>query len=228
MPPETAAASLPTLPVRVWDLPVRLFHWGLVASVSFAWISGQMGWMEWHLWAGQCVLALVLFRILWGVLGSESARFATFLKGPGAALSHLAEVLRRRPDHDTTHNAMGGWAAAVILLVLVVQVASGLFSDDEILTTGPLAAYAPSSLVRLATVVHVTNQTIVLIVVAVHVLAVLLYGLLFRRDLVRPMLTGIKQLPAGTPAPRMRSVWLALALFLLCAAAAQGIASLGG
>lgn len=225
--PPSAAAPAAQVAVRVWDLPLRLFHWALAVAVALAWSFGQLGWMEWHLRLGYSVLALLLFRILWGVLGSENVRFTRFLRGPGAVLRHLGEVLRRRPDHETTHSALGGWAAAVILLVLSVQVASGLFSDDEILTAGPLAAYVPRAVVRLATTVHVTNRAIVLVVVLAHVLAIALYARLFRRNLVTPMLTGTKQLPPGTMPPRLGSAWLALALFLLCAAAAQGIASLG-
>jgi cytochrome b len=222
------AATPVSTAVRVWDWPTRAFHWALAVLVAVAWISGTLGRMEVHLLAGYGVLALVLFRILWGVLGSDSARFASFLRGPRAAFSHLGELLRRRPDHDTTHNALGGYAVALMLLVLVVQACSGLFADDDILTMGPLAQYVPGSVVRLATGIHKLNSNLILAVVVVHLLAIVAYALLFRRDLVRPMITGVKYLPPGTPAPRLRSAWLAVALLLLCAAAVQGIASLGG
>jgi cytochrome b len=215
------------VPVQVWDLPTRLFHWALAALVAFTWISGDQGWMEWHISAGLAVLALLAFRLLWGVLGSDSARFATFLRGPRAALGHLGEILRRRPDHDTSHNALGGYAVVLMLAVLLVQAASGLFADDEILTTGPLGGYVPGWVVKQATRIHVLTSNLVLVVVALHLAAVLAYWLL-GRNLVRAMVSGTKALPAGTKAPRLRSVWLALLLFLLCAAAAQGIASLGG
>jgi cytochrome b len=226
MPDQPAAAATSIL-VKVWDLPTRLFHWALAVLVAFAWISGNQGWMEWHLSAGLAVLALLAFRLLWGVLGSDSARFTSFLRGPRAALGHLGEIIARRPDHDTSHNALGGYAVVLILAVLLAQAASGLFADDEILTTGPLAGFVPGWVVRQATVVHATTANLVLLVIALHLAAVLLYWLL-GRNLVRAMLTGDKHLPAGTPAPRRRSVWLALVLLLLCAAAAQGIASLGG
>jgi cytochrome b len=228
-PAASDAATDPArVPVRIWDLPTRLFHWALAILVTIAWISGTRGAMELHLLAGYGVLALVLFRLLWGLLGSESARFASFLRGPKAAFAHLGEVVRRRPDHDTTHNPLGGYAIALLLIVLAVQTGSGLFADDEILTTGPLSGYVPGAFVRFATWLHVLNQNIILVLVGLHLLAVLAYALLLRRDLVRPMVTGIKVMPAGTKAPRMRSLWLALGLFLLCAAAVQGIASLGG
>jgi cytochrome b len=221
------AAPPAPMPVRVWDLPTRLFHWALVVLVAFAWISGDQGWMEWHLMAGSAVLALLLFRLFWGVLGSDSVRFVRFVRGPFAALGHVGELLRRRPDHDTTHNALGGWAVLAILLVLAVQVTSGLFADDQILTMGPLAGYVPARIVRLGTWVHVQAGNVVLAIAALHIAAVALYAVL-GRDLWRAMITGVKQLPAGTPAPRLRSAWLALGLFLICAAAAQGIYSLGG
>lgn len=215
-------------PVRVWDLPTRAFHWALALAVAVTWLSGEFGMMEVHLPAGLTVLTLVVFRLFWGVLGSESARFARFLRGPGAVLRHLAHLLARRPDHTPTHNPLGGYAVLLLLGVLLVQGASGLFADDEILTTGYLSAYVPGAMVRLATWLHVLGSKAVLAVVALHLVAIAVYRLWARQDLVRPMVTGIKSLPPGTAAPRMRSIWLALALFALCAAAARGIASLGG
>jgi cytochrome b len=235
MPPDTqptspsASANEATrIAIAVWDMPTRAFHWTLAVLVAVSWITGTKGWMEWHLLSGYGVLALVLFRLLWGVLGSESARFASFLRGPRAAFAHFGELLRRCPDHHTTHNPLGGYAVALMLIVLAVQTATGLFADDEILTTGPLSSFAPGRMVRLATWVHVLNSNLILVVVLLHLAAIAAYALVFRRSLVSAMLTGTKFLPAGTPAPRMRSIWLALGLFLLCAAAVQGIASLGG
>lgn len=226
-PPVPDPAAAPSaIAVPVWDLPTRLFHWALAILVTISWLSGKRGAMDLHLLSGYAVLTLVLFRLLWGMVGSESVRFASFLKGPGAAFGHLGELLRRRPDHHTTHNPLGGYAVALMLIVLAVQTGSGLFADDEILTTGPLADYAPGRVVRFATWLHVLNQNLILALVVLHVAAILAYRLLFRRDLVRPMVSGMKLLPADTLAPRMRSLWLALALLVLCAAAVQGIVSL--
>lgn len=223
--PSPAAALHP---VRVWDLPTRAFHWALALAVAVTWLSGEFGMMEVHLPAGLCVLALVVFRLFWGVLGSDSARFAKFLRGPGAVLSHLGHLIARRPDHTPTHNPLGGYAVLLLLGVLLVQGASGLFADDEILTTGYLSAYVPGVVVRFATWLHVLGSKAVLAVVLLHLAAIAIYRFWARQDLVSPMVTGIKPLPAGTAAPRLRSTWLAVALFLLCAAAARGIAALGG
>jgi cytochrome b len=225
-PPQPEKVAV--VPVRVWDLPTRLFHWSLLIAVTVAWISGSNGFWQVHFLAGLSVLALVLFRLLWGVLGSESSRFATFLRGPRHALAHFWEVLRGRPDHDTTHNALGGWATVVILALLAAQAGMGLIADaDDGLTYGPLMDYAPSWLVQLATGLHKQNAWLILAVAALHVLAIMAYWLLAGRDLITPMVTGIKHLPALTRAPRMASLWLALGLFVLCAAAVRGVAALG-
>jgi cytochrome b len=227
-PSQPPAPPPKLIDVRVWDLPTRLFHWSLASAVVVAWITGSNGAWGVHFVAGLVVLALVIFRLLWGVLGSDSIRFATFVRGPRAAIGHVWETLRGRPDHDTTHNAVGGWAVVLMLALLSVQVTAGLFADvDDGLNNGPLMFYAPDAVVRLATRIHAQNAWIILAVVSLHVFAVLAYWLVAGRDLIQPMVTGVKQLPAHIAAPRMRSAWIALALFLLCAAAVRGIAALG-
>lgn len=222
------AAPPALVPVRIWDLPTRLFHWCLLVAVATAWISGKNGWWQVHFLAGFSVLALVLFRLLWGVLGSESSRFVSFVRGPVSALSHFWEVLRGRPDHDTSHNALGGWAVVLMLALLGGQAAMGLIADaDDGLTYGPLMDYAPPSLVQLATSLHKQNAWVILAVAGLHVFAVLTYWLVAGRNLIKPMVTGTKPLPEGTRAPRMASLWVAIGLFLLCAAAVRGVATLG-
>lgn len=227
-PPQATQPAPKLVEVRVWDLPTRLFHWSLASAVVVAWITGSNGLWNLHFTAGLTVLALVIFRLLWGVLGSDSTRFTTFLRGPRAGLAHVWETLRGKPDHDTTHNAVGGWAVVLMLTLLSVQAVAGLFADvDDGLNNGPLMFYAPDAVVRLATRIHAQNAWIILAVVSLHVFAVLAYWLVAGRDLIQPMVTGVKQLPQHVAAPRMRSAWIALALFLLCAAAVRGIAALG-
>src|SRR5271154_2539662 len=97
------------LPMRIWDLPTRLFHWTLVILILTSWLSAQLDWMRLHIWCGFAVLTLLLFRLIWGFIGSDTARFAYFLKSPIAAAQHLMHLHRREPDTEVGHNAAGGW-----------------------------------------------------------------------------------------------------------------------
>jgi cytochrome b len=207
------------VPVRVWDVPTRVFHWAIVVLVGFSWLCAWRGWMGWHLLSGYTVLTLLLFRLAWGFVGSETARFGHFLASPFAAVRHLAHLARREPDHQVGHNAAGGWMVLVMLLLLAVQVGTGLFANDDVLTAGPLAETVDKSTSDWLSHIHVVNFKLIEIAVAAHILAVLAYAVLKRHDLVRPMLTGCKRLPADLPRPRMASLWLA-ALLIVAAAGA--------
>jgi cytochrome b len=205
--------------VRVWDVPTRLFHWAIVVLVGFSWVCAERGWMDWHLLSGYTIFALLLFRLAWGFLGSDTARFTRFLASPFAAVRHLAHLTRREPDHEAGHNAAGGWMVLVMLLLLAVQVGTGLFANDDILTEGPLAENVDKSTSDWLSHIHVINFKLIEIAVAAHILAVLAYAVLKRQDLVRPMLTGRKRLPADLSAPRMASLWLAVVLMVAAAGA---------
>ena len=207
-----ASANQSYVPVRVWDLPTRLFHWAIVLLVGFSWLCAQCNWMDWHKLSGYTILTLLLFRLAWGFVGSETARFRQFLASPRAALRHLAHLPRREPDHQVGHNAAGGWMVLGLLLLLAVQVGTGLFANDDVLTEGPLAETVDKSTSDWLSHIHVVNFRLIAIAVAAHILAVLTYAVLKRHDLVRPMLTGRKRLPAELPPPRMASPWLALLL----------------
>jgi cytochrome b len=204
--------------VAVWDLPTRLFHWAIVLLVGFSWLSASQDWMDWHLRSGYTILTLLLFRLLWGLFGSQTARFAQFLAGPRRVLRHLVHLPRREPDREIGHNAAGGWMVVLMLVLLSVQAGTGLFSNDDILTEGPLAELVGKSTSDWLSHIHSLNFELIEIVVALHILAVLAYAALKRQDLVRPMLTGRKQLPAALPRPRVRHPLLALGLLGLAAA----------
>ncbi len=214
-----ASVSQSYVPVRVWDLPTRLFHWAIVLLVGFSWLSRQLQWMEWHMRSGYTILTLLLFRLAWGFVGSDTARFRQFLASPRAALRHLTHLARREPDHQVGHNAAGGWMVLGLLGLLAVQVGTGLFANDDILTEGPLAETVDKSTSDWLSHIHVVNFKLIEIAVAAHILAVLTYAVLKRHNLVRPMLTGRKRLPAGLPPPRMASPWLALLLVVAAAGA---------
>jgi cytochrome b len=205
------------VPVRVWDLPTRLFHWVLVLLVGFSWLSQELNWMGWHKRSGYAVMTLLLFRLGWGFFGSETARFSRFLASPRAAVLHLLHLPRREPDHEVGHNAAGGWMVLGMLVLLAVQVGTGLYANDDVLTEGPLAETVGKSTSDWLSHIHVLNFKLIEIAVAAHVLAVLTYAVVKRHDLVRPMLTGRKRLPATLRAPVMVSSWVALALVVVAA-----------
>jgi cytochrome b len=214
--------------VPVWDGPIRLFHWGVVALVFTSWLTQYEGWMQAHEVAGYTTFAALLFRLAWGVVGSDTARFRSFLANPVAALAHLRRFARREPDREIGHNAAGGWMVLVLLLLLAVQVGTGLCANDEVSMEGPLAHVVGSDASNWLSHVHAVNFKLIEAAIVLHLLAIATYRLL-GHDLVRPMLTGRKRLPATMPAPRLVSPLRGLTVFLVAAAAvALGVRALGG
>ena len=211
--------------IAVWDAPTRLFHWALALLVLCSWVSIKNSWMQLHFLSGYSILTLLLFRLVWGFVGSETARFASFLASPWAALRHLAHLPRREPDTQLGHNAAGGWMVLAMLAVLCVQVGTGLFANDDIITEGPLAHYAGKALSDRLSVLHIFNSKLILVLVAAHLVAIVLYAVLKRHDLVRPMLTGRKALPAGARAPRVASLLRAALVFAAAVAVVVLIAT---
>ena len=211
------------LPMRIWDIPTRLFHWAIVLLVLLSFTSVQAGWMEVHLASGYAVLALLLFRIVWGFLGSETARFRQFLVSPVKTVRYLRAIRKPAPDTQIGHNPAGGWMVLVLLLLLLVQVVSGLFNTEEYgkayAAAGPLVKYATKDQASLAGAIHAINFAVLATVVVLHVLAIGAYARLKKHDLVRPMITGVKRLPAATRQPRLVSP-LRAALVLALAGAA--------
>lgn len=217
--------------IRVWDLPVRLFHWLLVALVVISIITGNVGgvWeMELHLLAGSAVLALVLFRVAWGLAGSSTARFSGFVRGPRTVIAYLLGLLAGGKTTVVGHNPLGGWSVVAMLSSLALQAITGLFSNDDILTKGPLAKYVSKRTSDLITEVHEANASVLYVLVTIHLTAVIGYYLFKRENLVRPMITGRKTLPADADAaaPRLASPWLALVLALAAAAVVWRVVTL--
>lgn len=201
--------------VRVWDLPVRLFHWGIVALLGYSWWSGEEGGMtlEYHMWSGYAVLTLVLFRVLWGFAGSGTARFASFVRGPAAVLASLRELGSARPLHLAGHNPLGGWMVLALLLCLLVQTSSGLFANDDLFNEGPLYEHVSKALSDTLTAVHHLNFGLLLGLVALHVAAVAWHRLRKGERLVGAMIHGRKRLDGPAPAlarARRALPWLAL------------------
>ncbi len=205
------------LSMKVWDAPTRLFHWAIVVLVCTSYLTIRFDRIDLHLLSGYALLALLLFRLAWGFVGSETSRFSRFLRSPVAAFRHLAHFPRREPDDQVGHNAAGGWMVLVLLAVLAVQVGTGLFGNDDSFTEGPLAHYVGKDTSDWLTHIHAINFNIILGVVGLHILAVLAYAVVKRHNLLRPMITGRKRLPGATVQPRMASPLLALLLLILAA-----------
>jgi cytochrome b len=189
------------LPVRVWDLPTRLFHWLLVALVVSSFATGKLGgnWMHYHERCGEAILALLLFRLVWGFIGSTASRFHTFLAGPSAVLRYARTLFRREPDHRLSHNPLGGWSVAAMLLVLLIQAATGLFANDDIATEGPLYKWVSKAASDRLTSIHHLNHDLIILLVALHVAAVLFHLVYKKENLLRPMITGVKQWKGTLP-----------------------------
>jgi cytochrome b len=210
--------------IKVWDMPVRLFHWLLVLLFAFMFLSGKLkgDWMEWHMRSGYAILALVLFRILWGFAGSTYARFSNFLASPSACFAFARKLLARAPAHSAGHNPLGGWMVLVLLLALLFQVGTGLFANDDILIEGPLAPLVAKSVSDQLTSWHYWNVNLLLALVAAHVIAVLYHAFFMKENLIGAMFTGVKRMPAdaaGSVVARFTSPWLALVLLAVAALA---------
>jgi cytochrome b len=214
--------------VRIWDLPTRLFHWTLVLLIVLLYASGEYDLldMRWHFWAGYAALALVLFRVLWGFAGSQTSRFSDFVRGPSAVFAYV-RGLRSGAHAGIGHNPLGGWSVLALLLSVLVQTVSGLFASDDLDNDGPFAASVSTYAVKWMTRVHNWNQNVLLALIGLHVGAVLVYLLVRHDNLIAPMLSGRRRV-AHAPALRFASVWLALALFVLCAAAVAALIWLAG
>jgi cytochrome b len=211
--------------VTVWDLPTRLFHWLSAAFVAAAYATWRLNWMEWHAWVGDALLALVLFRLAWGLFGGETARFRHFVKSPGSALRHLAQIFCREPDHQIGHNPAGGWMVVVLLALMLAQALTGLYVDNDVANEGPLTELVPAPIANLITALH--DRLLwdaLLAAVALHVLAILAYRAAKRQNLLAPMITGRKTLPQSVPAPQMRGPVRALVCLVGAAVVAAALA----
>jgi cytochrome b len=209
--------------IRIWDRPVRLFHWTLILLVALSYASGKSGAWGLHYVSGYAILTLVLFRILWGFFGSENARFRHFLKSPLSAVRQLGRLTKRDRDTETSHNPAGGWMVVVLLTLLLTQAFSGLFANHDpgfsYSQHGPLALKVSEATSESLSAVHLVVQRYMLLVIALHVLAIMLYKLVKGHELVMPMLTGEKLLPEGAKAPRLASGRLAFGFLVLAGAA---------
>ena len=212
--------------VRVWDLPTRLFHWALVVCVIGLITTAQLGGaaMLWHFQLGYLTLSLLLFRIVWGWVGGRWSRFSSFLYSPTALWRYIKQPTAQHPS--VGHSPLGALSVFALLAVLLLQVSSGLMSDDEISNAGPLSRFMSAYLVSNATDYHKNIGKFILLGLALlHVAAIFFYLFKKKENLIRPMVTGDKQLPSPMPPTRddARNRLLALLLFLSALGSVQGL-----
>lgn len=214
--------------VRVWDLPTRFFHWSLVLGVICLSVSGLIGGnaMVWHFRFGYAVLSLLLFRLVWGLVGGRWSRFGAFIYAPQSVLSYLQG--RGKPEHSVGHSPVGAASVFALLGILLAQAGTGLLSDDEISASGPLARFVSNATVNLATNYHKNiGKWVLLALVALHIGAIVFY-LWRKHNLIRPMLNGDKELALAVPGSRDDALTRTAAVLVLalCAAFAAWLASL--
>src|SRR5580704_7354860 len=155
--------------VLVWDAPTRLFHWLTVVLVVAAYVTWRLNWMDWHAQVGDALLALLLFRLLLGLFGSDTTRFSRFLASPRAALRYLAHMFRREPDRQAGHNPAGGWMVLLLLALLLGETLTGLYVVNEVANEGPLTELVPAPIANTITALHWIFWYALLACVSVHV-----------------------------------------------------------
>ncbi|MBI1179665.1 MAG: Ni/Fe-hydrogenase 1 b-type cytochrome subunit [Alphaproteobacteria bacterium] len=214
---------------KIWDLPVRLFHIAIIVLAGVSWWSAEKmheistsagDYLSIHVWSGCTILTLVLFRIVWGFVGSTNARFSHFVKGPAAVVSYTKSLFSSEHRYWPGHNPLGGWSVVLMLLLLLAMPVVGLFSADDDLPgfgpSGPLSRLVSDNTSYLMAHIHHLLFSALQVVVVVHVAAVLFYLLVKRQNLIRAMVTGAGE-AEGADTLRFRPLWLALVLLALTA-----------
>lgn len=214
-----------TKKIRVWDLPVRIFHWTLVLMFCISWITAKLGGnaMEYHMWSGYVILWLVLFRVLWGLMGSETARFSQFLHGPVSVLSYVRTLFKAEHKQSIGHSPLGGWSVITLLLLLATQTISGLFANDDIANEGPLYHLVRKATSNLLSVVHQYSFNVLLGLVTLHVAAIIFYRVKYRDNLLVAMLTGDKLAAPSAIETRQSSITLAIVIASISAIVVYGV-----
>jgi len=215
-----------TREIKVWDLPTRLFHWSLVILFGISWASIELvdNAFNIHMYSGYAILVLVLFRLLWGIFGSTTARFASFVRGVRTTIKYAATAMQLKPGNQIGHNPLGGWMILFMLGLLLFQAVTGLFANDDIINEGPLVHWISKDLSDILSGLHEGAFNFLLALIGLHIAAVLFYRFFKRENLITPMITGNKSVSGkATPDLRFTSTWIAL---LLLGIAVAGVALL--
>ena len=215
--------------IKIWDVPVRIFHWSLVTLFIAAYVTNLLGpnYFNYHLWAGYGIIVLVVFRILWGFVGTYHARFFNFVRSPVATTKYALSVLKKKDVHYLGHNPLGAVMVVALLLAILVQAVTGLFTNDEIINLGPLYGYINDELSLKLTSIH--RQLFYWIVGAIflHIVAVLFHVWFKRDNIVKAMFTGKKNTDELAEEKSISSsrIWLAIIIVAIVIAALVWIIS---
>jgi cytochrome b len=216
---DPKAMGTPPRIVLVWDAPLRVFHWLIVLLVAAAYATLRLNWMVLHGWVGYAVLNLLLFRLLWGFFGGETARFSHFLASPRITFQHLKHAFRQEPDRQLGHNPAGGWMVLLLLALLLAETLTGVYVANDIAEEGPLTEIVPAWAANAIEAAHAIVWDALLAAIVLHLLAIAGFAAIKGQNLLRPMITGTKVLPASIAAPRSVSTARASLLLLGCAVA---------
>lgn len=204
--------------VLIWDLPTRAFHWLLVVSLIAQYVTAE--WLDnaiqWHFYIGYFTLFLITFRVMWGIIGTEHARFASFVKGPRAVWRYAKTLFDKDSPESLGHNPLGGWFVIVMLLLVAVQAISGLYMTDDVFLDGPYRQLADEETLAIMSTIHHVAFDALLYVIGLHIAAVVFYTIYKKQKLVPPMINGAKETrDLGIFHSRMR---LALVVAIVAAA----------
>lgn len=199
--------------IKVWDLPTRLFHWLLVILVAGLWLSAEVGEMEWHQIFAYLLSSILIFRLIWGFIGSDTSRFVSFIQSPFNTLSYSKKMLKNGISPHLGHNPLGGYMVIALLLVLAVQIITGLFASDEVFTQGPLYSLVSDDTANQLTRWHKQNFNLLLVLIVIHIVAVL-FHIMKGDKLLGAMFTGYRKIDEPKKKLRFASLWLALLLYL--------------
>ena len=216
--------------VRVWDAPTRLFHWSLVVLIGALWWTGEERMLDWHRLAGYAILTLLLFRLVWGFVGSTTARFVNFVRGPGEVASYVGGGLFRRGHAPHVgHNPLGGWSVIAMLLLLAAQVGLGMFAVDvDGIESGPFSYLVDFETGRRAAEMHHLLFNGLLAIIALHVVAAFFYLVYHRHDLIGPMIAGARRWNGAEPALNFAPVLRGLFVFVTSALFVWGLIAMYG
>lgn len=207
---------------RVWDLPTRIFHWALVILVGVSIYTGRNGGfqeMDYHMLSGYGILALILFRVIWGFVGSKHARFSDFIR-PGAIISYSRTLFSRSDESKKRpgHNPLGALSVLAILIVLLVQAGSGLFANDDIFLEGPLTHLVDNETSDDLTSIHHLASEVLYVLIGLHLLAIIFYQFFKRESLILPMITGkLKGVPGDDASKPLKEMAIAIFAMAICA-----------
>ena len=184
---------MPQTRLKVWDLPIRAFHWLLAGLVSYQLFSAlsEGGPEELHLTIGYILMALIIFRVLWGIFGSHTAQFTQFLLPPSKVFDYLKRA--ERSPQSPGHNPLGGYSVLLMLTLVSIQIATGLLCDDEIMLSGPLSQYFSQTTISISNQIHAINAKLLIVFIGVHTMAIFWYQIIKRIDLITPMITGFSR-----------------------------------